>query len=735
MNLAKLAIDNRATSYFAVVLLVAAGIAGFFQLGQLEDPDFTIKTAVVSTTYPGAGPEEVELEVTDRIELAIQEMPQIKYLESLSRAGLSIIKIEIKPTYTSAEMPQIWDELRRKIRDLEASLPPGAGRPDVGDDFGDVFGFQLALTGDGFSYSELEFYAKELKKEVSLVGGVARVDLWGVQRKVIYLDVSQTQLTQLGLSEASLTATLAKQNLVVDAGSLNLQDRRFRIAPTGEFRTPADIADLVVRPSPMDSLRRGTTDGPARSTELIRIRDIGNIRRGYGEPPINLMRFNGAPAIGISITNVSGVNIVEVGRGIDARLADVIAGLPIGVEVQKVHWQSDIVAEAVATFMINFAEAVAIVLAVLTIAMGWRMGVIIGAALIATILGSFLFMAVFGIDLQRMSLGALVIALGMMVDNAIVVADGFVVRLQRGVDRVQAAIESSRQPALPLLGATVVAVIAFYPIFASTENAGEYCATLFSVVAISLLVSWVISMTLTPLMCVDLLPAPKAADAAQDPFDSRFFRTFRAILAVSIRARWFTIAAVVALLAVSVIGFGNVKQLFFPDSSMTKFMIDYWAPQGTRIEQVAADLELAEAHLRTDDRVVSVTSFIGAGPPRFYLPVEPEKPYSSYAQLIVNVTDFRQVPEMIVGLNGWFQQNMPQAAAALRPFGVGPVQNADQATRLRGHQNTVDPALFHAFTDVLEHGIRADRRRTRILLRPDRRHGGPPEAELTTKIP
>lgn len=672
MNLAKIAIDNKATSYFAVVVLVAAGIAGFFSLGQLEDPEFTIKTAVISTPYPGAGPQEVELEVTDRIELAIQEMLQIKYIESLSRAGLSIIKVDIKPIYTSADIPQIWDELRRKIRDLEANLPPGAGRPIIGDDFGDVFGFQLALTGDGFSYSELERYAKELKKEISLVAGVARVDLWGVQSKVIYLDVSQTQLTQLGLSEASIASTLSTQNSVVDAGSLNLQDRRFRIAPSGEFRTPADIANLVVRPSPIDALQAGTFKDAARPTELIRIRDFGTIRRGYAEPPANLMRFNGAPAIGISITNVSGVNIVDVGRGIDLRLTDMIAGLPIGIEVHKVHWQSDIVAEAVRTFMINFAEAVAIVLVVLTIVMGWRMGMIIGAALIATILGSFLFMAIFDIDLQRMSLGALVIALGMMVDNAIVVADGFVVRLQRGVDRVQAAIESARQPALPLLGATVVAVMAFYPIFASTENAGEYCATLFSVVAISLLVSWVISMTLTPLMCMDILPAPKNADGDRDPYGSRLFRGFRTVLTASIRVRWLTIAVAIGFLAVSIVGFGNVKQLFFPDSSMTKFMIDYWAPQGTRIEQVAADLKLAEAHLQTDERVVSVVSFMGSGPPRFYLPVEPEKPYSSYAQLIVNVTDFREVPDMIVELNQWFRQNMPQAAAAQRPFGVGP---------------------------------------------------------------
>lgn len=409
MNLAKLAIENKAVSYFAVLLLLVAGTASFFTLGQLEDPAFTIKTAVVTTLYPGASPEEVELEVTDRIELAIQEMAQVKYIESMSRAGMSIVKVEIKPSYSSGEMAQIWDELRRKIRDIESNLPPGVGRPDVGDDFGDVFGFQLAVTGDGFSYAELEAYSKDLKKEISLVPGVARVDLWGVQRKVIYLDVSQTQLTQLGLSEASLVSTLQRQNLVVDAGSLDLQDRRFRIAPSGGFQSAEDIADLVVRPSLTDSLQSGMQGGLRTSSELIRIRDIGTIRRGYAEPPVSMMRYNGVPAVGISITNISGVNIVNVGRGIDDRLAELTADLPIGIEVQRVHWQSDIVDEAVSTFLINFGEAVGIVLVVLTLAMGWRMGVIIGAALVTTILGSFLFMALFEIDLQRMSLGALVI--------------------------------------------------------------------------------------------------------------------------------------------------------------------------------------------------------------------------------------------------------------------------------------------------------------------------------------
>ena len=595
MNLAAVAIEKRSLTYFTVFLIFLAGIGAFFSLGQLEDPEFTVKTGVITTVYPGASPQEVELEVTDRIELAIQEMPQVIYIESFSRAGISLISVELKAQYWSDQLPQVWDELRRKIRNIEHMLPPGAGRPEVTDDFGDVFGFQLAVVGDGYSYAELEAYAKDIKKELSLVKDVACVDLWGVQDKIVYVNVSQSQLTQLGLSDASIKATLAQQNMVMDAGGVDLKRKRFRIAPTGEFKSADDIADLHVRPSVSDQISTmtgdsSTSDKQGRTDELIRIRDIGTVERGYLEPPATLMRYNRQPAVGISITNTAGVNVVDVGRGIDQRLEQIIPLLPVGIEVHRVHWQSGIVDAAVKGFLINFAEAVGIVLLVLTIPMGWRMGLIIGSSLILTILGSFVLMAIFGIDLQRMSLGALVIALGMMVDNSIVVADGIVVRLQRGMDRKQAAIEAASQPAMPLLGATVIAVMAFYPIFASVEGAGEYCRTLFTVVAISLTTSWLVSMTLTPLQCIDMLPAVKKESEDVDPYAGMFYLVFRRIVEKAIRMRFLTIGTLVALLVVAFIGFGKLDQMFFPDSSMSKFMVDYWAPEGTRIQTVAADL-------------------------------------------------------------------------------------------------------------------------------------------------
>ena len=673
MNITAAAIKYKTTTYFVTVLLFFGGIGAFFSLGQLEDPEYTIKTAVVVTLYPGASPSEVELEVTDLLEKAIQELPQLDYLESESRAGVSIIKVEIKPDYWGEAIKQIWDELRRKVDDVRPDLPPGVQSPIINDSFGDVFGHLLAITGDGFTYAELEDYADEiLKKELAIVEGVSRVDLWGVQQKIIYVDISETQLSQLGATEADVIATLQQQNLVVDAGSVDANEKRIRIAPTGEFKSPEDIADLAIRPNSATARVNLFGDRSIDSTELIRIRHIGTVRRGYLEPPITQMRYDGIPSLGIAISNLSGVNIVTMGKALDARIAELEPLLPVGIELHKVHWQSEIVDESVKGFLISLAEAVAIVLIVLAVFMGWRMGIIIGCALIMTIMLTFIIMMILGIDLQRMSLGALVIALGMMVDNSIVVADGTLVRLQKGQERIKAAIEATTLPSIPLLGATIIAVMAFFPIYLSKESAGEYCQTLFSVVAISLLVSWVISLTLTPLQCVDIIPSPDEGASGSDPYNTKFYTKYRSLLHGAIQMRWLTIGGMVGLLLIALYGFGFVSQLFFPNSAMKKFMVDYWAPQGTRIETVAEDLKHLEQHLLEDDRIDDISSFIGAGPPRFYLPVDPEKNNQSYAQIIANVHDQTDIDDLIDELTPWLKEKYPNAIVPLRKYGLGP---------------------------------------------------------------
>ena len=668
MSLAELAIRNRTLTVFTVLILIAAGIGAFFELGQLEDPDFTIKVAVVSTTYPGATPTEVEQDVTDRIETKLQELKQVDYLESFSREGLSVIKVFVKPSYTSKDIPQVWDELRRKVGDIAPQLPKGAGPSVVGDDFGDVYGLLLAVTGDGYSYAQLKGYVTNLKKELSLVAGVARVELWGVQDRRIYLDASFSQLAHLGISEASLQRTLAQQNAVAQTGSVSVGRQRVPVTPTGQFPSPELIGDLLVQASPVENFYN--TGIAQRSNELIRISDIGNVHVGYRDPPLSMMRFDGKPAIAIAITNQPGVNVVEMGKAVDARLNQLLADLPVGIDVHRVHWQSALVQASVRDFFVSLIEAVAIVLGVLWLAMGWRMGIIIGSSIVLSILGTFVIMKVLNIDLQRMSLGALVIALGMMVDNSIVVAEGALVRMQNGMERINAAIEAATQPAWPLLGATIVAVLAFYPIAASTENAGEYCSSLFYVVAISLLLSWLISVTVTPLQCVQLLRIPEGT--SRDPYAGRLFRSFRAVLERAIQWRTVTLAIAAVMLAAAAFGFGHVTKLFFPDFSMPKFLVDYRLPESTSIEAVAKDLEGIEHKLLADPRIVSVASFIGGGPPRFYLPVDPEPLSPNYGQLVVNLRDYRDVKPLISSLDPWLKENYPEATTLLRPFALGP---------------------------------------------------------------
>ncbi len=703
MNLAKIAIEKKAVSYFITFLLVVGGLASFFSLGQLEDPDYSVKTAVIITQYPGASAAEVELEVTDRIEIALQQLKTIDYLKSFSAPGYSQIWVNIKTEYWSDKLPQIWDDMRRKVREVEGSLPPGCSRPIVNDDFGDVYGLLMAITGDGYSYAEMEDAAKGLKKELSLVEGVARVEFWGVQPKVIYLEASETQLSQLGISDKSIVATMQQQNMVVDAGSVDIQQKRVRISPTGEFRSPEDIADLAIHPSFIDSLQSLDKGQPLQGgNELIRIRDIGTVKRGYKDPPPNMMRLNGKPALAISITNVAGANIVDVGRNVDARMAELEEDLPVGLEIHHVHWMSDVVSDSVSGFFINLAQAVAIVLVVLTLSMGWRMGSLIGIDLVLTILGTLIVMAIMGIDLQRMSLGALIIALGMMVDNSIVVAEGFVVRREQGMDKIKAAIEAAGSPSMPLLGATVIAVMAFYPIGGSKESTGEYCLSLFIVVGISLMVSWVISMTLTPIKCLDMLPDPKPQEAGHDPFGSKFYKIFRGFLEKAIRVRLLFIASMLGLLVASFVGFGFVEQLFFPSSSMSKFMIDYYAPQGTRIEVVANDLKALEEKLLADERVDNVAAFIGSGPPRFYLPVEPESSNPAYGQLIVNLHDFRKIDELIKELTPWAAETFPDSMVPMRKFDVGPGQTWQFQYRISGPAIADTELLRSLSEEVLE---------------------------------
>ncbi|KAA5538710.1 efflux RND transporter permease subunit [Roseiconus nitratireducens] len=679
MNLAEISIEKRAITYFGIALIVVGGVFCYFQLGQLEDPEFSVKTAAITTTYPGASAEQVELEVTDRLETKLQEMTELKNVYSNSRPGLSIIKVDIKSNYWSERLPQVWDVLRKKVADVEPSLPPGAGKPKIGDDFGYVFGFLLAVSSDGFSYAELENYVKEMRKELSVVKGVARVDLWGVQEKRIYLDVSSARLAELNLTPAQFIQTLQSQNMVVDAGHVDYQTQRMRVSPTGAFLTPDEIGDLAVT---------SIVDG---QNEIIRIRDLATVNVGYVDPPNHLLRHNGRQAIALAIAPAGGENVVQVGSRIDHRINELLAELPVGINVERISWQSDQVSESIRAFMISLIEAVAIVLALLAVTMGIRPGIIIGiSGLVFPILGTFIVMAIWGIDLHRISLGALIIAMGMMVDNAIVVTDGIMVRIAQGMDRKQAAIEAAGGPAVPLLGATVVAFMAFFPIFASTYDTGEYAGSLFTVVAISLLLSWVFCQTIAPLLCIAMLPEPKAGQAATDPYQGKLYRSFRNLLGWTIRYRLLFLGSMVGFLAIAMIGFRWVPQLYFPDSSRLQVMIDYWAPEGTRIQQTDADLKRIEQFVAGHEATSSVSAFVGKGPPRFYLPVSAEDPNTSYAQIIVNTKSLDGVNQLVADTDAWVKENVPEAMVRVRKYAVGAFDDWKIEARFSGPANA-DP--------------------------------------------
>ncbi len=689
------AIRKRVITYFISGLLLVGGIASFFSLGQLEDPVFSVKSASIVTRYPGASPKEVELEVTDLLEQAIQEMPEVKDIYSISRAGQSFIKVDIKDKYWSDRLPQIWDQLRNKISDAAKHLPAEAEEPIVNDDFGFVYGFLLAITGDGFSDKDLESYAKTVKKELSQVKDVARVDLWGVQKKVIYLDISEQQLSQLRITPETFISTLQNQNAVVDGGGVDNNAERFRISPSGEFTSPFQVGELIIRPKANDIItnalyvnQQGSQELLSRlmedeSQDVIKVKDVAKVRQGYLQPPFSMMRFNGKPSIGIAIAGTDDSNIVDVGRRLAKAIDQIENKLPIGLDLHRIAWQSDLVEEAVNGFLVSLAQAILIVIVVLIIPSGYRMGLIIGVDLILTILGTFIVMAIMQIPLQRMSLGALIIALGMMVDNSIVVSDSIAVKIRQGVDRMKAAVDAAYENWFPLFAATLIAVMTFYPIYGSEGSTGEYCATLFIVVATSLLLSWAISLLLTPIKCVNFLPDPKG-DGDGEEFKGGLFEKMRSLLKKLIRFRLMTAALLVGMLVISIVCFGFVKQMFFPESSRPQLMIDYWASDGTKIQDVAANLEILEEKLLKDDRVECISSFIGLGPPRFYLPVDPERNNQNYGQLILNFSDYRDIDSFIDDYTNWVAEKTPDAMVRFRKYGVGPADTWKFELRITG---------------------------------------------------
>ena len=678
---------------FALLLLIGGSIS-FFNLGQLEFPEFTIKQALVVTAYPGASPEQVEEEVTLPLEDALQQLDGIKHITSINSAGLSQIEIEIKENYGASELPQVWDEVRRKVNDTKGTLPPGVMEPAVIDDFGDVYGILLNLSGDGYNDRELQNYGDFLRRELVLIKGIKRVNIAGIVSDQVVVEISTQKLNALGLNQDYIYGLITSQNVVSNAGSVKVGDNRIRIHPTGEFDSVDQLSHLVV--------------SPPGDTKLIHLADIANIYKDVEETPDSIYHGGGNKALSIGIAFSSGVNVVDVGQAVNDKIAALESELPLGMTLTTVYDQSKMVDETINGFLINLAESVAIVIGVLLIFMGVRSGLLMGLVLLLTILGTFIMMNVLNIELQIISLGALIIALGMLVDNAIVVTEGILIGIKRGQTRLETAKQVISQTQWPLLGATVIAIMAFAPIGLSDNATGEFCITLFLVLLISLLISWITAMTLTPFFCNIMFKDGVADDSIDsDPYKGWLFNLYRLTLSLAMRFRLLTLSVVIIALVGSVIGMGHVKNVFFPSSNTPMFFVDVWMPEGTDIKVTEAQLsrieqDLLAAQAKQDHGLMNITTVLGQGAQRFVLPYVPEKGYKAYGQLIFEMSDLVSLNQYMRKLERDLSVHYPEAEYRFKYLENGPSPAAKIEARFYGEDPQVLRNLAQQAVDILK---------------------------------
>ncbi|MBE3903378.1 multidrug efflux RND transporter permease subunit VmeV [Vibrio parahaemolyticus] len=710
MNIAEYSIKNKVISWLFIVILAIGGVTSFLELGRLEDPAFTIKDAMIVATYPGATSKEVEEELTYPLEKEIRKLPYIDRITSTSSNGMSQIMVSMKMDYGPDELPQIWDEMRRKINDLKPTLPQGVQSLQIIDDFGDVYGVMLMLTGDDYDYVELKRYADHLRREIELVDGVGKVDIAGDQQEMLFVEISLDRLASLNLDMNVVSGLLNQQNNVVSAGEVMVNGESLVIRPSGTLNTVQALENLIIH---------GRDTG-----NLIRLKDVATITRSIQEKPGNMILFNGKKAINIGISFASGVNVVEVGERLNAELSSLESIKPAGLDMSYFYNQAQEVDDSVKAFVISLAEAVAIVIIVLLFTMGLRSGVIIGVVLLLTVFGTFILMNYNNIELHRISLGALIIALGMLVDNAIVVVEGILVGLKKGRTKVQAAVDIVKQTQWPLLGATVIAITAFAPIGLSQDATGEFMGSLFWVLCFSLFLSWVTAITLTPFLA-DLLLKEEEKDTNgedEDPYKGWLFVVFGALLKFSLRFRWMTVAAMVALLVGAVIAFGNVKQQFFPPSNTPMFYVDMWMPEGTDIRQTIKQAEKVESYIRQQDDIDFVSVSIGQGLQRFALTYQPEKSYEAYAQFQVRTTDRDNMFKLLHKLDDNLAKTFDEPTFQFKLMEFGPSPASKIEARITGPDPKVLRELAVQVEDILHtdpgaRNIRHDwRERTKELV-------------------
>lgn len=649
--------------WIVIILTFGVGIFSFTNISRFEDPEFTIRQAVIITPYPGATPEEVAREITQPLERAIGQMQEIKEIVSTSSAGQSRIEVEVKYKFsgTKDKLQLVWGKLRDRVNDGARGLPPNAGTSIVLDDFGDVYGLFYIVTGEGYSAAELNDYAEEVQRSLYGLKDVGKVVLTGQQTEAVFVEISREKVAALGGSVQSVYKDLATQNTVVSSGTVRIGDQRVVINPTGNIESIRQLTNLPV--------------SIGASGTIVRLGEIADISRGYVEPPSQIFRYNGKTAIGIGISNARGSNVVEVGKRVEARLAEMEVTGPLGIEIHEFYHQGNIVSEAITAFAVNVFSALAIVLLTLWVFMGWRSAVIIGFILLLTVSATLAVMFLLNIPMHRISLGALIIALGMMVDNAIVIVEGILVGVRNGQKRLSIAKDTVSQMIWPLLGGSVIGILAFAPIGLAPGRVAEYTNHLFWVIMISLFFSWFFAISIAPYLCnwffrsEEKRSQDKHANVQNTGVAAKAYRGF---LALAIRFRWGVIAATILVFAASVFGFKYVGQGFFPAATTPIIMVDYRLPSGTDIERTSEDLRKIETKLSEFEGVTDIQTMVGGGTLRFRLVYQPEAPDSGFGQLLLRVNDSKLNADLQRQIQAFLTENYPEAQVKTWLFKLGP---------------------------------------------------------------
>ncbi len=694
MSIARAAIERPLYTWILILFCLVGGALGYLAVGKLEDPTFTLKTAMVITPYPGATADQVASEVSEVLEGEIQRMGALKFIVSRNTPGLSVIEVEIQPTYGGNELPQIWDELRTRVTDAAAQLPAGALPSQINDDFGDLFGIYYAVSAPGFSDAELHEIGQFLRREVLSVRGVGNAELLGLPQEAVFVEPDSRSLANLGVAPGEIFAAIGTVSTITPTGAITDAGRSLRIEPPKADGRNFDISGLTI----------------GSQGQTFNLTDIASITRGRVDQPDQIIRHNGVEAFTLGIAGLQSENIVSVGARVEARLADLAGVLPVGVTLEPIYEQHRVVDEANGSFLISLAMSVSVVIAVLAVFMGWRAAIVVGLTLLLTVTFTFFFMMLFGIKVERISLGALIIAMGMLVDNAIVVAEGMKLEMRKGRPAGDAAAEVARKTQVPLLGATVIGAMAFAGIGLSPDASGEFLFSLFAVISISLLLSWLLAVTVTPLLGSYFFKVGGLAEG-QDPYDSRVFRGYAALVRAALRARWLVIGSLVAVTVACFAIMGLLTQQFFPPANTPLFYLNYKAAQGTQIHETSADLAVIEDWLATRPDVVSTTTTAGQALTRFILTYSPAKPDPSYGQILIRAENFDAIPALRDDLTTFAQTALPWAETRVEQIIYGPPVTADVELRLSGPDPDVLRALADEALDILNASALLDTQR------------------------